>query len=174
MILDCYWKQELNSSIHLLSFWKRVSTVFDTDYVRHKTNKQILLTAMVARKIVDDELWAKKEIEHSSLPMPKLALIDYKIPVTEYPFNGDKDWIIPGRIFASDYGQASGTKDILLNKLCSQIIHSFVWSVAGTSGENGFTGFLVASDRDKEKLVYYVTVKDWIAAMRFCIANSSV
>ncbi len=174
MILDGYWKQELNTSIHLLRFWQRLSTVFDTDYGKHKANKHILLMAIAARKMVDDDLWEKKEIEHSSLSMPELPLVDYKVPVTEYPFTGDKDWIIPGKITADDYGQASGVKEILLNKLCSQIIHSFVWGVAGTFGKNGFAGFLVASDREKEKLVYYVTLDDWNAAMQFCIDKSSV
>lgn len=174
MILDGYWKQELNASIGMLKFWKQVSTVFDTDYVQHKANKHILLMAIAARKMVDDELWAKKEIEHSSLSMPELPLIDYKVTITEYPFTGDEDWIIPGRITADDYGQASGVKEILLNKLCSQIIHSFVWGVAGTTGEKGFTGFLVASDREKEKLVYYVTIDDWNTAMQFCIDEASI
>lgn len=171
MILDGYWKKELNTSIHMLKFWEWVSTFCDTDYVKHKANKHILLMAVAARKMVDDDLWAKNELEQSSLPMPELPLIDYKILVTEYPFTGDKDWIVPGRIIASDYGKASVIKEILLNKLCSQIIHSFVWSVAGTSDKNGFLGFLVASDREKENLVYYVTIDNWITAMQFCIAS---
>ena len=174
MILDGYWKRELKTSINLLKLWKSVSTVFDTDYVMHKANKHILLTAIAVRKMVDDELLAKKDIKHSSLPMPKLPLINYRVTVTEYPFTGDKDWIIPGRITADDYGQASGVKEILLNKLCNQIIHSFVWGIAGTTGKKGFAGFLVASDREKEKLVYYVTIDDWIAAIQFCVVNSSV
>jgi len=173
MIQDGYWKKELSTSIRVLKFWKCVSTVCDTDYVKHKANKHILLMAVAARKMVDDDLWANNELEQSPLPMPELPLIDYKVSVTEYPFTGDKDWIVPGRIIASDYGKASGIKEILLNKLCSQIIHSFLWSVAGTSGQNGFSGFLVASDREKDKRVYYVTIDDWITAMKFCIEKAT-
>lgn len=169
MILDVYWEKELRTSIRLLKFWKRVSIVFDTEYVMHKLNKHILFMAVAVRKAIDDDLWAKKECEYSHSLMPELPLINCKISVTEYPFIGDKGWIPPGRISAGNYGKDSGEREILLNKLCSQIIHSFVWGFAGTLGKRGFTFFGVASDYEKDKLVYYVNIEDWIAAMRRCL-----
>lgn len=174
MIRDGFWKLELNNAIHLLVFWKWLSFVFDVDYVKHKANKHILLMAVAARKMVDDELQARKETEQSSTLLPEFPLVDYKIPVTEYPFIGEKDWFIPGRIIGSDYGRATGVNEMLLNKLCSQIIHSFVWGVAGRTDKKGICGFLVASEKAKDKQVYYISIDDWITAMRFCSKNASV
>ena len=74
MILDGYWKLELKKSIDALRFWRKVAGLLHTEFFDHQVNRQILYSAMIVRKIIEDEKWAKKDLQDSSLPMPPLPI----------------------------------------------------------------------------------------------------
>ncbi len=65
MILDGYWKRELIHNKRSLKFWLKVGSVFDK-HAEHQVNKAILYSAVIIRKMFEDEKRAetvlKKEI----------------------------------------------------------------------------------------------------------------
>ena len=66
------------------------------------------------------------------------------------------------------------TEEIELNKLCNQIIHSFVWSVAYSEGLNKIRSVLFASDKAKAEVMYLLKPDEFIKAIDFCIENGNI
>lgn len=168
MILDGYWKSEIKKLIRKLNFWSKRANCL---YTEHQVNKAILYSAIVVRKMLEDELWAMKEIQNASIPLPDFKLLDYRIQVTKYPFSGDKDYIAE-RVIPDNYKDGNETLDIETKIICNSIIHSFVWNLA-YSGDN-LLGFLISSDYDKIKVLYLVSIDEWIKYLRYVFENCNV
>ena len=83
--MDGYWKLELKKSIDALRFWRKVAGVIHTDFTDHQVNRQILYYAVIVRKIIEDEKWAKKDLKDSTLPMPPFVILHSEINMIEYP-----------------------------------------------------------------------------------------
>lgn len=173
MLLDGYWKHEIKKSISSIRRWHWLSGVIHGGWIEHQLNKQILLSGIVVRKIIEDEDNAKKEIEKTELPMPPFRILCHPIEVTAYPFVGDKDWIIE-RVIADNYGYPLGTESLSLKVICNQIVHAFVWGLPHESKKDRIIGFLVASDREKDKKIYLVSFDNWIEALKFCYNNCNI
>lgn len=166
MILDGYWKSELNRYVCRLKSWGRLCRGTGT-YAEHQVNKNLLYSAVIIRKLIEDEADAKKQIEKSSLPMPELALLHYELSAVEYAFDGDKDFILH-KVRTDYYHAGNHTVKIEAKTICNSIVHSYIWNLAYGNGRKGVIGFLVASDFDKEKLLYFVKMKDWIDFISYC------
>ena len=129
MLSDGYWKLELKKSIDALRFWRKAAGVIHTDFTDHQVNRQILYSAVIVRKIIEDEKWAKNDLKDSTLPMPPFAIRHSEINMIEYPYAGDKDFVA-FRPWTDDYdvdGRATGK--LMLEHACNSIIHSYVWSL---------------------------------------------
>lgn len=172
MILDGYWKLELNRYVRRLKFWDGLCGGTGT-YAEHQVNKYLLYSAAIIRKLIEDEADAKKQIENSSLQMPELALLHYDLPATEYVFDGDKDFILHKVI--TDYYHAGNCSIIVEAKtICNSIVHSYIWNLAYGTDRKGIIGFLTASDFDKEKKLYFVKLTDWIDYINYCKEKCTV
>ena len=173
MILDGYWKRELLRNKRSLKLWLRLSHVFYF-YAQHQVNKAILYSAVIIRKMFEDEKGAETEIKKTSMPMPPFKILKYKVNVTVYPFSGDKDFVVE-RVIPENYDYKKAvTEEIELNKLCNQIIHSFVWSVAYSEGLNKIHSVLFASDKAKAEVMYLLKPDEFIKAIDFCIENGNI
>lgn len=126
-----------------------------------------MYSAAIIRKLIEDEADAKKQIENSSLPMPDLALLHYDIPAVEYALDGDKDFILH-KVIADYYHVGNRSIKVEAKTICNSIVHSYIWNLAYRSNHKGIIGFLTASDKDKEKLLYFVKMKDWINYLIYC------
>lgn len=173
MILDGYWRLELHITAFKLRFWQVLSCTIKSKYIEHQINKLILLSAIAIRKIIEDELNAKKIIKNSELSAISFPISDYKVDTVRYQFVGDKDWIIEN-VCADNYGKPAVQEQISLKHLCNQLIHAFVWNLAYEYHKKEIHYFLVASDHEKEKLIYCVSLKDWLCAIKFCRDNSTM
>jgi hypothetical protein len=192
MILDGYWKKELKRNLRNLKLWINLSKAYSvySKYSEHQVNKSILYSAIIIRKMFEDEKHAEPilkemkalELEKHTEFVPKIAhcdsgllkIIKYKVSVTIYPFSGDEDFIIE-RVIPDNYDYKNKAQEkIELNKLCNQIIHSFVWSVAYEQKSKKIHGVLFASDKEKAKVMYLLEPKEWIKAIRFCIKNGNI
>ena len=166
MILDGYWKLELHRYTLKIRFWSSLCK-WTGFFVEHQVNKCLLYSAAIIRKLIEDEVDAKKEFQNSGYGMPELALLHYELPVTEYPFDGDKDFILH-KVVADNYNTRSRNVTIEAKIICNSIIHSYVWNLAYSRGKRGAAGFLTASDREKDKKLYFVKISDWIGYINYC------
>ena len=173
MILDGYWKRELAHNKRSLKFWLKVGSVFDK-YAEHQVNKAILYSAVIIRKMFEDEKGAETVLKNGNLPMPPLQLLKYKVKITAYPFSGDKDLIIE-RVIPDNYDYSKVySEEVELNKVCNQIIHSFVWSIAYKQDAKKIHGVLFASDKSKTEVMYLLMPEDFIKAIDFCIEYGNI
>lgn len=173
MILDGYWKKELKHNARLLAFWIKVSDKVGI-YAEHKVNKYILYSAVIIRKMFEDEKGAETVFKKLNVHMPALELIKYKVKVTTYPFSGNKNFIIE-RAIPENYNQEEAVdEEIPLNTLCNQIIHSFVWSVVHEQNSLKICEVLFASDKEKANVLYALNPEDFIKAINFCIEKGTI
>lgn len=170
MILDGYWKNELQGIIRKLKFWVLIAQKGNR-YAKHQINKYVLLSAVFIRKLVEDEKIAKKEIENTEVIKLEFALINYKISVIEYEFVGDKNFILL-HVITDYYKGKSEYKKVDANLICNSIIHSYIWDLVFIKNTKDM-GFCVASDRFKEKILYMVRLSNWIKYIEFCIRKGS-
>ena len=174
MILDGYWKLELKKSIDMLRFWRKVAGMLHTDFTDHQVNRQILYSAVIVRKIIEDEKWAKDIAKDSTLPMPVLAILHSEIKVIEYPYVGDKDFV-GFRPWADNYDVDGRTAGALpLEHACNSIIHSYVWSLVRYEKKKDIAAFVMASDRYKAKCMYLIMLDDWLNKLQFCLNHCHV
>ena len=174
MILDGYWKKELSYHIKQIKLWQFLSQNHSY-YAEHQINKYVLYSAIVIRKMIEEEKDAEKQFKASSLTMPNLYLLDYKVPVLRFKFTGDDSFILHRVI--TDYYQEKGTSDTLeAEYVGNNIIHSYIWGLGYSSDKqkNRIEGFMVASDRYKAKYLYYITLDNWISYIEYCIHHSTI
>ena len=172
MILDGYWKTELQRYTQKLRFWSSLCR-WTGSFAEHQVNKYILYSAAIIRKLIEDETDAKKEFQKSECGMPELALLHYDLPVTEYPFDGDKGFIFH-KVIANNYSAGSRSTVVEAKTICNSIIHSYVWNLAYSEGKKGTQGFLTASDLEKDKKLYFVRISDWIDYINYCKKNCNI
>lgn len=173
MILDGYWKKELKNLIKELRFWQKLSN-WKLDYVEHKINRVLLLSAIIVRKIIEDEEIAKKEIEKLDMRMPSFKILNTTIRVLNYPFVGDKDFVAH-KICVEDYDLPNDKKkEVRLKDCCNWMIHAYIWDLLYERKPDKAVGFGVASDRNKTKELYLVRLDDWAKKLEFCIENSNI
>lgn len=173
MLLDGYWKRELKHNARQLAFWIKVSSKF-CEYAEHQVNKYILYSAIIIRKMLEDEKGAETAFKKSNMHMPALELLKYKVKVTKYTFSGDKNFIIE-RAIPENYNQEEAVdEEIPLNTLCNQIIHSFVWSVVHEQNSLKICEVLFASDKEKANILYALKPEDFIKTINFCIEKGTI
>ena len=151
MIFDGYWKKELRGYIKQIRMWQFLSAKFDK-YAEHQINKYILYSAIVIRKLIEEEKDTEKESKSHDLRMPVFHLLSYKVPVLKLKFTGDENFIL------------------------HKFIHSYKWALA-YSFENRkpkISSFIVVSDRYKAKYIYCISLDDWITYIEYCIEKSVV
>ena len=171
MILDGYWKHELWSIKNGLSLWRRLW--FAGQYAEHKINRALLYSAVIIRKIAEDEKDAERTIEKSQRPMPPLPIIKMSVPVKRYRHTDPDKFFVNSKVFLNDYDmQHAETDQLSLFQICNQIIHSYTWAVVHQGQK--IHGVLFASDREREKDVVYLTLEDWISTIQTVIDNSAI
>jgi hypothetical protein len=169
--LDGYWKLELNKSIKALRFWRKAAGRVWGKRLEHQVNREILYSAVIDRKIIEDEKWAEKEIFTTLLPMPPFAILHSEITVMEYPFTGGKERVLHHAVIA-DYGTDNRIRITMpLEHACNSIIHAYVWDLVHWSEKKDIAGFLVASDRFKCRCLYFFSLDDWLEKLQFCLDN---
>jgi len=88
------------------------------------------------------------------------------IPVTITPFSGKFVNQMNRDSVDTLYDHASGTTvSISLRTLCNQIIHSFVFTFCFSQSDQ-MEGFVVSSDYEKEKKLFYLDLRDYINLLR--------
>lgn len=178
MTVNKLWKNELKHHKFLLKLWSSLPMPsYENSYSNHQLNKRILYSAIIMRKLWEDQKNGEKKAAASlknnsltKLSMPPLKLLHYEITAYKYLFIGEPDYIIE-KVFPENYG-ASEKVFLKSNELLNQIIHSFVYGIANKDSKP--LGFLVASDKSKTDCLYLVEFKEYIRTIEFFIENSSI
>lgn len=166
LILDGYWKRELNMIAHRLRIWSRCRYSAMRSYVDHKIDRGFLYSAAIIRKIVEDEKGAENAARKLQVQMPPLPVLKMTVPVKRYQHTDEDKFFANSRVFLDDYDLKHGCADTMpLMQVCNQIIHSYAWAVVH-QGKHGIYGVLVASDLEKKKDIILLSVSDWISAIQ--------
>lgn len=175
MLLDGYWKRDLIKFKRQLKFWSRYDGSLLRDYAVHKMNSCFLYSAAIIRKIVLDEIDAKEKIDNSELPPAQFKVLKCSVQLKRYKYIGEDNFFAQSRCILSDYNTKKSERvELSLKEICNQFIHSYVWSPVYTSDMKKLYGALFSSDKNKEKFVYLLNIKDWITALDFVIENCNI
>lgn len=174
MILDGYWKRELFRNKLSLKLWLKLSAIGFRNYADHKVNKAILYSAVIMRKMFEDEKTAETQVKNSNAMMPPLRLLKYKVKVNVYPFTGDKN-LISEYPWPDDYDFKNAvTEEIELNKLCNQILHAYSWAVVRRKGSKRISSVMFSSDRTKTELLYRLDPREFIKAIDYFVEHGHI
>lgn len=96
------------------------------------------------------------------------ALARTRIPVMRYKRTGKlAPDVWSSYRFWDFYDLDNGVRDnITITHLCNQLIHSFVWHLSCTEDTELFDGAFVASEKEKEKHCYFISVTSLIDLCR--------
>lgn len=177
MLLDGYWKKEIISLKRQLALWSIYKGSLFRKLAEHKVNRCFLFSAAIIRKIVEDEEETKRDYKKNSYTcgLPQLRILNKTITVTKYKFIGDCRLLMVSSISLGEYDFKNGEKEIkTIKEVCNQLIHSYVWCLPHNKHNDTLYGVFFASDKDKEKLVYLITIADWISIMDYVSKNCSI
>ena len=173
MILDGYWKKELKQIRRSLLIWSKIGRALTGELSEHKINKDYLYSAAIIRKIFEDEKDAEAELKEIGAQLPALEIIKIQVPVKRYMHVADDKFFANSRVFLEDYDTKNAIDDtISLYTACAQIIHSYAWGVI-YSGKRIY-GVLLASDREKEKDILLLSVKDWVTVIEEVVEKTTI
>lgn len=173
MILDGYWKLDLLRFKHKLRFWSWIGSTHE-GFAEHKVNQCLLYSAAVIRKIVEDERDADNSIRKAKMTLPPLPLLKTTVPIKRYRHTGEDKMFANSKVFLNDYDLCNEQSDSLpLAQICNQIIHSYSWAIIH-EGKRRIYGVLLASDKEKEKDIFLLSIADWAAAIQEVLNTSNI
>lgn len=142
-------------------------------FSEHQINRGLLYSAAIIRKIAEAEKDAEHILKKTQLPMPPLPIIKTSVPVKRYRHTDPDKFFVNSKVILSNYDmQHAETDQLSLFQVCNQIIHSYAWAVVHQGRR--IHGVLFASDREKEKDAFYLTLEDWISTIQTVIDKNSI
>lgn len=168
MIFDGRWKWELKKLSWSISVWRRFPA--SLDFAEHQLNRSILYSAIIIRKVIEDETEVEIIAKKNNSPLPKQKTVHTFLSAVKYPYTGEEGWAMRSKICTLDYG-AGQAVSIKAKDVCNWLIHSYVWSLAYHSKRSGVKGFLVASDFDRERFVHFISFDEWQKLLKLVIEN---
>lgn len=162
MIHESYpWKEDLFQRKELFLEYNTVEH-FQTDEESTYTilEKAIFYSAFIIRKLLDCKTKLSDKATRYALhvgkfvPVKEVNLLHHWPHEKSHDWNHPKKWTIQGR------------------SVCNFLMHSCIFEFLFNE-EKTVTGFLVASDKDRNQALYHVLIKEWLDYMEF-IARDEV
>ena len=156
MIYESYpWKQDLLRRKRLIQQYNHPELLGDdNDRAYTVIEKAIFYSAFIIRKLIDCKGKVSDEVDKYSFTIKGLQPEKEVNFMNRWPENGNYDWV----------HEVTYTKPG--TDICNWLIHSYVFFF--TYDTNGrIDGFYVSSDYDRNKVLYWVALKEWIAYMEF-------
>lgn len=141
-----YWKNDLIKLNKKIT--ARLKQIRWTDASNANSEKEIMIAAFISRKLFDSNKISQK-------------LENHELKIVKYKSNGKRINLLrrlsPDKYFDLE-NPINGS--IKFRTLCNQIIHSYIFMLL--MNEHGsLTDFWVASDYDKFKFMYQISVKSY-------------
>ena len=163
MILESYpWKQDLLRRIALIKKYNSTE-FFQKNEERAYTvlEKSIFYSAFIVRKLLDCKSKLSDEADRYSFAIQKLKPIKEINFLNSHRIDKNYDW------------KNMGNDTLLGRTLCNYLIHSYVFNFTYEEDSYLITGFMVSSDLIRNKLLYIVSLDDWLKYLYF-IANDDI
>ncbi len=175
MLLDGYWKKELNAISKRLNWLSKHPYFFNQSCIEHKINKELIYSTIIMRKIWEDDKIFVERIKKISSKKIDTEILNYQVPIAKYNHIDDEKLFSYGMFLICDY-DAKNCEFIHLplNQVCNQIIHSYVWSIIHNSAKKQIYGAIFASDNYKETGAYLLKIDDWIETINFVVSKCCI
>jgi hypothetical protein len=139
-----YWKDDILRLTRILK-QKRVQKVWRESSMA-LIEKTVMVGFYITRKLMD----ARKLSD---------VIVHQKIPVRSHPHHGKPVTLMNWHHIDKHYDLDHNHKtQRTLTWLCNQMIHSYVFIVS-ENDNGGLGGFFFASDKERNKAVYYLSIK---------------
>ena len=166
MFLDSCWQKELHRHKVKLQFLMHTDGKLLRSIFEHSISREVLYSATIIRKLIENEKEVKAISRKNQWHEPPLQILHYRVPVLKYPFIGDEE-LVYYNMAVEDYDYEKAEEiNLDLVTLCNKIIHSYIWTIIYSHGK--VYGIAVASDKEKEKEIYVLQLRDWIEVLSFC------
>lgn len=157
MIYESYpWKQDLLRRKRLILKYNRAEILSEKSDDRAYTviEKAVFYSAFIIRKLIDCKGKVSDEVDKYRFTVKGIPPIKYIDMMHRWSDEDSHDWD----------RETSYTKSGA--EICNWLIHSYIFFFC--YNETGaIESFYVSSDYDRNKLLYRVEMKDWIAYMEF-------
>lgn len=149
------WKQDLLRRKRLIHKYNRAEfLVEDDDRAYTVIEKAIFYSAFIIRKLIDCKGKVSDEVDQYIFHLKGVRPIKEIDLMHRWPDEDTHNW---------EHEEAytkSGAE------ICNWLIHSYIFFLS--YDENGtIDGFYVSSDYDRNKMLYRIELKDWLAYMDF-------
>lgn len=156
MIYESYpWKQDLQRRKNLLLRYNRPEQ-FAQNFDRACTviEKAILYSAFIIRKLINcDRL--STEADEWTMQVKKYAAVREFNRIHHSINEGSHDW------------ENAQNETIKAHKICNWLIHSYIFDFIFDAENQRIESFAVASDFDRNEVLYVINVSDWVRYMNF-------
>ena len=170
MIFDGLWKWELQKLSWSICFWRRLP-VFHV-FAEHQLNRAILYSATIIRKVIEDETETEKIANTARISLPKQETAHATLTASKYPYAAEEGWTVRG-VFRAGYYGSGNTVSLKSKDVCNWLIHSCIWSLTQNAARKHYSGFLVASDFDREKYIHFVSFCEWQRLIKLAITHGT-
>lgn len=156
MIYESYpWKQDLLRRKRLILKYNRAGLLNeDSDQAYTVIEKAVFYSAFIIRKLIDCKCKVSDEVDSFKFTLSGISPKKEIDMLHRWPDEGRYNW---------DH-ERSYTKSG--NEICNWLIHSYIFFF-GYDKSGKIDSFYVSSERDKNKLLYRIELKDWLSYMEF-------
>lgn len=163
MVYESYpWKQDLMRRKRLIQKYNTAKR-FDLDYDATYTviEKAIFYSAFIIRKLIDCRGKLSDDADNYSIHVKSIKPLKRVDNLHRWPEEDSHDW-------GNEKNQTVAGKDV-----CNWLIHSYIFFVAFE--ENGpIVDFCVSSDYDRNKILYKISIADWMDYIEFIASDDIV
>lgn len=149
------WKEDLKRRRQLLlQYNTKEHFKKDEDKAYIVIEKAIFYSAFIIRKLLDCNGKMSDEADQYAIKVTEWKPTRKITVMHRWPKEGEFDW------------EEGKTKNVLGNKVCNWLIHSFVFFTE-VNEDGTIESFFVSSDYDKNKVAYQVEITEWEKYMKF-------
>ena len=166
MIHESYpWKQDLLREKRLI-LKHNCANVLSNDSAYTVIEKAVFYSAFIIRKLIDCRVKVSDEVDAYKFALKGFRPRKNVDMMHRWPDENSHDW---------EHETTACTK--LGRDVCNWLIHSYIFFF-GFDEDGKIGSFFVSSDLDRNKLLYRINLKDWIAYMEFvgndCIVSMNM
>lgn len=190
LIHDGFWAGDLNSLANKILFWHRKSNRLLVQYgwgddqfqrAKHHLTKYIFMSASIVRKITEEEFEFINLIEDYNNDFPseppiknKFHIVHaYQLKTSRFLLKESSKDLYPQDFCIDDYDPTTIKKcNYPIKDISNWIIHSYVWWLGDLNQKERITGFFISSDRDKSKYENFISINEWVNAIKYCAENA--
>lgn len=192
LIHDGFWADDLNSLANKILFWHRKSNRLLLQYgwgddqfqrAQHHLAKYIFISASIVRKIVEEEFEFIDVINRYNDDFPGeppitnkyLIVHTYQLKTSRFLLKKSSKDLYFQDFCIDDYDPTTIKKcNYSIKDISNWIIHSYVWWLGDLEQKNLITGFFISSDYDKAKHENFISIEEWVDAVKYCAQNASL